>query len=152
MGCLIQQFPITVTVKHNLVKWCLEHRNWTSSERWQDCDTSQACPIILVMRASYYSSVSLHSELISSAVITMELGSVLTCLSHGDNSAWAVFLIQSKWINEKTACLCPSSEFWLIWLIIVKDQCWRYKWSCTYRMLILTAACAALPYHLFPLT
>lgn len=108
-----------VIVKHNLVKWCPELRNCNSSERWQDCDTSQVYPVILVRRASYYSSVSLHSKLIASGVIIMEFGSVLACLSHVDNSGWAAFLIHSKGIKEKAAWLSPSSELWLIWLFII---------------------------------
>lgn len=44
------------------------------------------------MRASYYSSVSLHSEFIVSGVIMMELGSVVTCLTNVDSSIWAVLL------------------------------------------------------------
>lgn len=38
------------------------------------------------MRASYYSSVSLHSELIASSVINMEVGSVITSLTNVDSS------------------------------------------------------------------
>lgn len=79
----------------------------------------------------------------------MELGPVLPCLSHVDNSGWAVFLIHYNWIKEKTACLSLSSGLWLIWLHYI---CWRYKWSCTCHVLILIAACAASPYHLCPLS
>jgi len=42
------------------------------------------------MRASYSISVSLHSELIASGIIVMQLGSVLTCLTNVDNSFWDV--------------------------------------------------------------
>lgn len=79
--------------KQNLVKQCPECRSSSSSERWKGCDTGQVYPVILVTRPSHYSSVSLHSELIASGVIVMELGSALACLSHVDNSGWAVFLI-----------------------------------------------------------
>lgn len=116
---LIQQYSITVRVKQNLVKQCLACGNCNNSERWQDCGTSQVYPIILVTSAFYYSSVSLHPELIASAVIITELGSVLACLPRVDNSGWTVFLTYFNWIKEKTACLCPSSELWLIWLIII---------------------------------
>lgn len=64
----------------------------SASDRWQAFDTNQVYHRILVMRASYYSSVSLHSELIASGVIMTDLGSVLTCLTNVDNSIWIVLL------------------------------------------------------------
>lgn len=42
------------------------------------------------------------------------------CLSLTCGQQWlGCFPHPSNWIKERTACLCPSSELWLIWLITI---------------------------------
>lgn len=96
------------------------------------------------MRASYYSSVSLHSELIASGVIMTDLGSVLTCLTNVDNSIWIVLL--NGWGDS---CLSLPIFLALINLpnviILVEDIS-----NPVHVMLFLTVPCAASPYHFIP--
>lgn len=54
--------------------------------------------------------------------------------------------------RDKGKSCMTVSIFWALINLIIHYICWRYKWSYSCHLLILIAACAASPYHLFPLS